>query len=251
MATGTTDNAAKAPTEAKTNSVEPAAGPAAAHVGELAAGPWVAGATGIARLVSLIGGPLLMLAGSVGLYAAITARLGAQAGMEAIIVLAGLVGLLIGLRVMRGGIGLSLACIAGTVLIAAVLTDPSVRLALTSSTTLAPRAGLDMVLLFLVRASLSAAFGAAAIITVLERHPKRSLTLLAKAGAAAVPLLIVMAIWSLPAGRKAMTGGHPIITGFAATISLIAVCGLVAMVVHWTVQAFEAGRTLGRQPLGS
>lgn len=215
------------------------------------AGPWVAGTTGLARLVCLIGGPLTILAGGVGVYAAASEGLGAQAFVEVVIVLAGVVALLMGLRVLRGGVGISLASLSGTVLVAAILTDPSVRFALTSGSTVPDRAGIDMVLLFIARGALGVLFGAAAAITVLERHPKRSLALLAKAVVALVPFAAIAGIWVVPGIRGALTGVHPIVTGFASTLSLIIACGLFSMAVHWTVQAFEAGRTLGRQPLGS
>jgi len=242
------------PAPAKPTPAKPAAAAAPAHalsVDEVPAGPWLAGATGIARIVCLIAGPLTILAGGVGTYAAFRAQLGAQAFLEIVIVLSGIVALLIGLRILRGGLGISLASIAATVLIAAILTDPSVRFAITSGSTVPARAGIDIVLLFIARATLAMLFAAAAAITVIERHPKRSLTLLAKAVVAMIPFIAVAGAWVVPGIRNAITGIHPIVTGFASTLSLIIACGLFSMAVHWTIQAFEAGRTLGRQPLGS
>lgn len=220
-------------------------------VDALPAGPWVAGATGFARVVCLIAGPLTILAGGVGVYAAVQAQLGAQTFLEVIIVLSGIVALLIGLHVLRGGVGISLASLSATIFVAAILTDPSVRFAITSGSTVPDRAGVDLVLLFIVRATLAVLLGAAAAFTVIERHPKKSLTFLIKAAIALVPFLAVASVWVVPNIRNAITGIHPIVTGFAATLSLIIACGLFSMAVHWTIQAFEAGRTLGRQPLGS
>ncbi|MGP1346684.1 MAG: hypothetical protein ACTS3F_08465 [Phycisphaerales bacterium] len=211
------------------------------------AGPWMERAGGIARWVGLLGGAATLVAGAVGLYAAARAGLGAQAGLEVVVVLSGVMAVLIGLGVVRGGIGISLLCVSGAVLVSSLLTEPSVRFAITGGGTVPDRSGVDMVMLFAARAVLGALFGAAGVITVIERHPKRSLLSLLKAGVALAPCAAVGAVWVVPSIRNAVTGIHPVVTGFAATVSLVLMCGLFAAAVQWTVDAFAAGKTLGRR----
>ena len=159
-------------------------------------------------------------------------------GFEVVTLAAGVLGVFFGLGRFRqgnGGAGLGLACIAGTILVAAVLGMMSVTASAGESRRVG---GIPLVPVELARvlgAFLMAA-GAAWVVLAPERRAWKPAVLGAVLGA---PVAGVALGYLYPGTRGAVSGlfGNP----WAAVAATLVLGGLLAASVHLIVRAFEIG----------
>lgn len=134
--------------------------------------------------------------------------------------------------VARYGPALAMACISGAVGLAAAFGYLGAGGHLGS---------FDLTPLLAARAAAAGAVGALAGLTVLRRHPGRSTRALLIGVAWAIPLPVIAAgAWF---GRDGFTSLPGILQLFIAVFGGLVAIASISGAVHWTIRAFEYGRT--------
>lgn len=183
----------------------------------------------------------LAVSAAYGLWSALSGQIWAQAGFEALLLIAGVFGALTGLGKFREGPAMALICAAGAGFVGA-------GLAFLTRGGRPPLIGVDMLLAMLTDpiagARLGGVAGLAALagLIVLLRRPAASFRYVGLSAATGAPVALAGALWILGPGRSAFVALHPLLRAVVGAAAFLAVIGLATVSLHCLIRAFEQGR---------
>lgn len=160
---------------------------------------------------------------------------------EVIVLLAGIMGVLVGIGRFRDAPALATLCVGGCVLVAAVLSEPTfvARLLQGSAGAAQTIAGVSLLPWALARAATGAGLIAVSALIVLSRRPAQSAPFLLRGVLYGAPVFAILAALVVPSVRGSLSG-LPLSAIVAIAIAGFFVLGaLFSVSVHNIIRAFE------------
>lgn len=160
-------------------------------------------------------------------------------GLEAVIVFAGAMGVLVATRPVRGfreGPAIGMLCVAGSALGCAGLSYIALRAGFN---------GIEKDPLTLSRFAAAAALCALAAVTVLLRKPGQTIRPLAMSAVMLAVSLGVAAVFASSGARRVIHSTHAIVEALVFLVGGVMFVGLFSAAVHLAITAFDRGRLAG------
>ncbi len=164
------------------------------------------------------------------------------AAFAVVVLVGGVMGVLTGMRRLRGGEPLTLLCIGGMVFISTVLSDPSLVTRAMGRGGQAPVfSGVDLGYLMLGQLAVAMMMVLLAAVTTLRRDPARAVPTVTRGIVFALPVVLLAALWVIPTTRQAirsMPSWAQVLGAFVAMGAVI-VCGSAS--IHYLIRGFAFG----------